>query len=149
MPSPFRLQAVARLRDSQRDALRARLGEALRAASALEERQTELDSELAALRAAQRSAIGVGEVSAARVLDAGRYELTLRLQQRGLAEDQAKIETEIERRRQDLAAAEREVRALELLRERTEAAERKADRRREQRRMDDLAAQAFLRNRGE
>lgn len=142
MARPFRLQAVARLRESQRDALRSRLGEALRAAEALQERRDGLEAELASLRTAQRAAIGIGEVSASRVLDAGRYELLLRSQQRAVADDQEKVETEVERRRKDLAAAERELRALELLRERSEAAERKADRRREQRRMDDLATRA-------
>ncbi|MEN0109777.1 MAG: flagellar export protein FliJ [Planctomycetota bacterium] len=147
MARPFRLHAVARLRESQRDALRARLGEAIQAASTLEDRQADLESELAGLRAAQRAALGVGEVDAASVLDAGRYELLLRSQQRAVADDQRQVEQEVERRRGDLAAAERELRALELLRERAEAAERKADQRRAQRRMDDLAAQAVVRRR--
>lgn len=141
MARPFRLQAVARVRERQRDAKRTRLAEGLRAVETVIQRQEELAQMLDTLNRQRRAALIDGASTAERLLDAGRYELALRSEQRVLADQRQQVEAEVERRRGELAEADRQVKALELLRQRNEQAERRASRRREARRLDEIATQ--------
>lgn len=149
MPRPFRLQTVLRLRETARDARRAQLADATRAAAVLGDRRAALATEIAGLVGSRREASAIGETDVAWLLNANRYELTLRTQEKEFAENQAKVEAEIERRSAALAEAEREVRALELLRERDERAERKAALRRESKRLDEFAGVAHTKRHGD
>ena len=145
MSRPFRLAAVLRVRESTREARRAQLADALRAAAVLEEQRAVVDSHVDRLAVDRRAASAGSETDVTWLLNANRYEASLRSQQRDLGENLAKIEAEIVRRREALAAAEREVRALELLRERDEAAARKVEQRREAKRLDEFAVVAHAR----
>lgn len=113
----FRLATLLRLRETARDECRSQLAEALRAADVVERRLAEVAEELALLSQHVRQALAPGAVPVDRLLDAQRYEVLLRLQQKTMRDEQTAIEREIERRRELLAAADREVRTLERLRE--------------------------------
>ncbi len=139
----FRLAPVLRLREATRDERRGRLAEALRLEAELQERLAGVERELhGALRAAQQAA-SPGTVNVDRLIDAERFELTLRGEcQQVRRQLQALIE-EIERRRLALAAADREVRVLEMLRERQLESHQAEERKGEQRVLDEAAARRF------
>src|SRR5688572_18931633 len=139
----FRLAPVLRLREATRDERRGQLAEALRLEPSLKERLAEVEGQLAgALRAAQEAALP-GTVNVDRLIDAERFELALRGEHQQARRQLQALAEEIERRRLALAAADREVRVLEKLRERQlelhEAEERKV----EQRVLDEVAARRF------
>lgn len=129
------------MRESQRDAARAQLADALRAAEVLKQRLAGVLSQCDELLEQRRVATDRGATDPGWLLNAGRYEVVLRADEKQINENRRKIEVEIERRRQLLADAEREVRALELLRERDELAARKEANRREARKLDEFASQ--------
>lgn len=139
MSQPFRLQTVARLREATRDAARAQLADALRASELLEQRKAELDARFTELMEQRRRASETANT--VWLLNAGRYELVLRGDQKSLEENTTQIETEIQRRRQLLSEAEREVKALETLRERAVRREQAERAKREARRLDEFASQ--------
>ncbi|QDT69751.1 Flagellar FliJ protein [Planctomycetes bacterium MalM25] len=138
MAKPFRLQTVVRLREARRDAARAQLADAIRAAEVLGSRQQELRQRFVELNEQRRVASETADT--AWLLNAGRYELVLRSDQQTLRDNREAVEREIERRRSAVAAAEQEVRALEQLRERSELAERREKQRREAKRLDEFAS---------
>ncbi|HEX7450504.1 MAG TPA: flagellar export protein FliJ [Pirellulales bacterium] len=111
----FRLATLLKLREALRDERRAQLAEALRLSDELQLRRDEIDE---LLRGAQRSqVVAPGAVNVDRLLDATRYDVVLRVEKAQLEGQQATVAAEIEKRRQALVAADREVRSLELLRE--------------------------------
>ena len=111
----FRLATLLRLRELARDERRLQLAEALRLIDQLRSRCEEIE---AMLRDNQRlQAPATGPLDADRLLNATRYELVLRAEQRALQVQEASLAAEVEKRREALVAANREVRSLELLRE--------------------------------
>jgi flagellar export protein FliJ len=117
----FRLATVLRLREAARDERRADLAEAFRAEEALRRRQEALQTDLTALKAANRSSVSGGRLDIDRLLDAQRYELLLLAERQVLEAQGETVRQEIERRRLALVEADRDVRVLEKLRE-TQAA---------------------------
>jgi flagellar FliJ protein len=113
----FRLQTLLRLREATRDERRAALGQAYQAAEILEQQKKELEGELGRLMVESRAACGPGPLDVDRLLDARRFELSLRAGLDQLRRQQAAVAAEIERRREALVEANREVRVLELLRD--------------------------------
>lgn len=138
MARPFRLETVARLREARRDATRAQLADALRAAQVLEERQTDLRGRFAELVEQRRKASETANT--AWLLNAGRYELVLRSDEKTLNDNVKAIELEIDRRRIAVAEAEREVRVLELLREKHQREQQIKEAKRDARRLDEFAS---------
>lgn len=136
----FRLATLLRLGESVRDDRRAQLAEAFRADELLEQHETTLAEELASLRAASRQAVGPGGVDLDRIVETQRYELAMRVQQKQFAAQRKAIAQEIERRREALLAANREVRVLEKLRERQAERHRQDEARRDLRQLDEAAA---------
>lgn len=136
----FRLRTLVRLRESERDALRGRLAEGMRAADKLAEQHADLGAEADALAAERRDRTAVARPDVARLLDAQRYESSLRGRMKLIEDDQAKVAEEVERRRAALVAAETAVRTLERLRERHELREREEQRRREVALFDEIAS---------
>jgi len=90
-----------------------------------------------------RRAAGPGQVDVDRLLEAQRYELALRAQQRHLEQQRRNLAQEIERRREALAEAEREVKVLEKLRERQQARHQYEENRREVKLLDEVAQRQF------
>ncbi len=136
----FRLATLLRLGESVRDERRAQLAEAYRADELLERHEAMLAEELDALRAACRQAVTPGRVDLDRIVETQRYELTLRAQQKHFAQQRTTVAGEIERRRETLLDANREVRVLEKLRERQAERHRHEEARRDLRQLDDVAA---------
>jgi len=86
-----------------------------------------------------RSAVRPGPIDVDGLLHARRYELLLRAQQQDLLQQQQVVDAEILRRQQALVEANREVRALELLREKQWARHRDEEARQEMKQLDEVA----------
>jgi flagellar FliJ protein len=113
----FRLATFERVCEAARDERRLQLAEALRIEEQLNERTQALEQELADLLAQAQQAAKPGVVNVDRLINAQQYEVVLRAEQQQLARQRATLDAEIERRREALVAADREVRTLEKLRE--------------------------------
>lgn len=114
----FRLETLQKVREAKRDQGRAALAEAFRAEETLAANRAELAAEELALRQLQQSATAGRYLDVNRLLEALRYELLLKARGQDLAKRGALLAAEIERRRQALVEADRDVRVLELLDER-------------------------------
>jgi flagellar export protein FliJ len=141
----FRLATLLRLRETTRDERRAELAAAYRADQVLQRQLTRLSAELRELKAAARRAAGPGRVNVEQLVEAQRYQQTIESRQRQVNEERAALAAEIERRRQALLAAEREVRTLEKLRETRHARHRQDENRREIKQLDEVACLSALR----
>lgn len=135
----FRLATLLRLRESARDERRAQLAQAYRADELLEEQKRILEEHLADMRRRARQAAGPGEIDVDRLLEARRFETVLLAQKEHVHNQQEMIRIEIERRRQTLVAANREVRVLENLRARQYGRHQAEENRQEIRRLDEAA----------
>lgn len=113
----FRLATMLKLREATRDERRSALAEAYRADEILQGYQENIQQELAAVHRTYRQAVGPGPVEVDPLLDAQRYELTVKVQMQHLDQQRARLLEEIERRREALVYADRDVRILEKLRE--------------------------------
>lgn len=138
----YRLATLLRLREAARDEKRAQLAEAYRAMQILDDRLQELDQEIAEAKAAARSAASTGRVDVDYVMNAHRYEVILRAQRGGIEAQRKQVAEEVERRRQALVEADRQVRVLEKLREKKLAEHEARELKRDQRLMDELASRA-------
>ena len=136
----FRLQTLRRLREIHRDELRVRLAEAYQAEQIIAQERAALETERTGLADLQRRLVDRGALDVNRVLAAQRYQLVLEAQSRVLAEQATKLEQEIERRRQAVVDADRQVRVLDKLRERREREHRYAAERAESKRLDEVGA---------
>jgi len=135
----FRLATLLRLREETRDQRRAELAEAYHADDLLQQQIQEADQALNDLLDECRKAAGPGVIDIDRLIAAGRYELALRAQQKELVGQRERVVAEIERRRQTLVEANREVRVLEKLRENQAKRHREEENRREVKRLDEVA----------
>ncbi len=141
----FRLATLLRLNESVRDERRSKLAEAFRADELLEQREAMVADEIAATRAGGRKAVTPGAVDLDRIVEAQRYEMALRARQKLLEQQRKAVGGEIERRREAVLAANREVRALEKLRERHKQRYQQDETRREVRELDEVALRTTCR----
>jgi flagellar protein FliJ len=141
----FRLEPLLKLRESRRDECRAALAEAFRVDEVLRKQFDGLERDLAALREYCRTKSAPGGVDIDRLVEAQRYELVTRSQQRSIVQQRETVAAEIERRRQALVEADREVRVLEKLRERQAEQHRREEELREAKRLDEVATQQTFR----
>jgi flagellar FliJ protein len=114
----FDLQPLLSVRETERRQRRAQLAETLDEQRHLLERQAALERELDEQRQLVRRSASPGVLDAGRLLRASRYQLAVRRQLGDLAGQLQTLGLEVERRRQALLEADREVRVLEKLRER-------------------------------
>jgi flagellar protein FliJ len=143
----FRLTALLRLRESRRDECRAALAEAYRVDEVLKRQLDGLARELDLLREFCRRKASPGSIDVDRLVEAQRYELVARAQHRHVAQQRETVAAEIERRRQALVEADREVRVLEKLRDRQAEQHRREEEVREVKRLDEVATQQTYRQR--
>lgn len=137
----FRLTTLLKLREAARDERRGRLAEAHRAEDIVVNRIREIDAELAEQRRIPVTATVPGKrINLDSLLEAERYEMLLRAERHGAERQRVDIVEEIERRRQALIAADREVRILERLRERQEEQFDAEQNRRDIRMLDEVAS---------
>jgi flagellar protein FliJ len=137
----FRLATLLRLRENDRDQRRAELAQAYHADDILRQQHEELERERIALLTASRDAARPGPVDVDRLIQTQRYELLLRTHQQQLGSQREAVAAEIDRRRETLVRANREVRILENLREKQALRHREEEARRETKRLDEVAVQ--------
>jgi len=111
----FRLATLKKLREAVRDQRRSELGDAIRADAILEEQLLALDRAMQSMVEECRAACGPGPVDVDRLTQAHLHSLLLEGQRRFLEHHRRQLAEEIERRREALAQADREVRILERL----------------------------------
>lgn len=147
MSYQFRLATMLKLREQARDERRRDLAQAYEAERVLRERVAELQVEIVNTQARTRQAAGGGSVSVETLLNARRYELLMKSQVVQTQAQIAQVLEEIERRRQTLLEADREVKVLEKLRERQLEQYAEVEQKREHKQLDDAALRGFSRRR--
>ncbi|MHC4404892.1 MAG: flagellar export protein FliJ [Planctomycetota bacterium] len=135
----FRLATLLRLRESARDERRTELAQAYQADEIVGAEQERLESNLRALEKQTRQATAPGPLDVDWLIDVRRYELVLTSQKEHVAKQRRALEAEIERRRQALIDADREVRVLEELRRKQSDRHRYEESRLEVKRLDEVA----------
>jgi flagellar FliJ protein len=141
----FRLEPLLKLREARRDECRAALAEGYRVDEVLRKQLDNLNRELDALREYCRRKASPGGIDIDRLVEAQRFELVTKVQQKNIAQQRETVAAEIERRRRALVEADRDVRALEKLRERQAELHRREEEVREVRRLDEVATQQTYR----
>jgi flagellar protein FliJ len=136
----FRLQTLRRLREMHRDEQRGRLATAFEAERILAEQRCQVAGELVALNESRRKLIQLGSLDVNQLLASQRYQLTLEAQSRTLAEQAEKLAAEVDRRRQALVEADREVRVLDKLEDRQRRQYKEAAARAETKTLDEVAS---------
>ncbi len=135
----FRLASLLKLRESIRDQRRQDLAQALRAEELLRHEQQRVEDELRQLTEHARQAAAPGEVQVDTLLEAERFELVLLARRRLLETQQAALQAEIQRRREALVEANRQVQVLQRLRQRQAERHRREESRRELLALDEVA----------
>jgi len=136
----FRLATLVRLRETARDERRAHLAQAYRADEIITLQHDRLVSELGKLEEQNRQAAAPGCLEVDRLLEVRRYELVLQRERRQVDQQRRAVQAEIERRREALVDADRQVRVLEKLRQKQLGRHRLEESRREQKQLDETAA---------
>ena len=137
----FPFDTVQRVRVLVRDEQRQRLADAFRAEEIIERQHQQLSDELAELQNQQRSAMKRRDVDVNELLAGQRYEFVIKAQQQMVEQQSAKLAEEVERRRQSLVEAERDVQVMEKLDTRLRAAHRVNEQRVETKQLDEIAQQ--------
>lgn len=145
MPFRFRLESLLRLRLADRDERRADLAKGLRAEAALLAQAGDLQQDRQKTNERSRRLASPGEADISGLLASHRYELVLKTRAKQLAEQITQVQGEVERRRQSLVEADRQVRVLEKLRDRRRAEYVAGEARLEQRQLDEQALLGFHR----
>jgi len=135
----FRLATLLRLREAARDQRREALAAAYRAEDLLREQLGRVAREVGWLRGQCRRVAAPGTVDVDQLVEAQRYEVVLKARQKQLEGQREQIRAEIERRRQALVVANRNVRVLEKLRENQARRHREAENRQEIKQLDEAA----------
>ena len=145
----FRLQTVLRLRIAERDERRGELAKALRAAEILQERREQLSDEMKENLELARKLAEPGKANIDRILQTHRYEAILKGTLAQLVVQEKQVAAEVERRRQILTEADRQVRVLEKLEDRKREEHVRMEQRQEMKQLDEVAAVSFVRQRNE
>jgi flagellar protein FliJ len=135
----FRMTTLLKLREATRDERRAELAEAYRADDILKERLEQIHRELNGAFEICRKAAGPGRVNIDALIESQRYEVSLRAYEKHTLAQRERLAAEIDRRREVLLAANREVRVLEKLREHQLERHREEENRRDIKRLDEVA----------
>jgi flagellar export protein FliJ len=138
----FRLATLLRLRESARDERRARLAEAYAAERKLLSRRDEILREQAEIKRNHRGP-GVGPVNVDQLLTVDRYDVLLKAELQVIDRQQTLLAEEIEKRRQALVAADREVRLLEKFREKLAQRHRQHEATQDMKQLDELAGRRW------
>lgn len=135
----FRLETLLKLRRSIRNQRRAELAEAYQADEIAQRHQDQLADEVSQTNEQIRQATQPGSLDVDKLLDAHRYELVIATRQKQLQVQRQQLVQEIERRRQRLVEADRDVRVLEKLRERQSLQHREMEQRTDVKEFDEVA----------
>ena len=140
----FRLASLLHLREAARDERQAALAEVFRLDEMLEERQRDVQREMAYAKQMTRRGSSPGAIDVDRLVETQRYELTMKAQLAQLEQQRRLVAAEIERRRAALVEANREVRVLEKLREKQAQEFREEEERVDIKRLDEVAQRTRL-----
>ncbi|HOM17237.1 MAG TPA: hypothetical protein PK777_00080 [Thermoguttaceae bacterium] len=140
----FRLATLKKLREAVRDQRRAELGEALRADAVFEEQLAALDRAMWSMLEECRAASGPGPVDVDRLTQAHLHSLLLEGQKQFLEHHRRRLAEEIERRRQSLAQADREVKILDRLEAKQAERCRRRELQQEIRQLDEVGVRQTL-----
>lgn len=143
-PFRFRLATLLKLREQTRDERRNQLAEAYRAERILAEHRATVQAEADSLRVESGQAVQAKAINVDRLLDNHRYQMILAAQLANIDVQARKLAAEIDRRRQALIIADREVRVLEKLRETKQVYHRQAAETLENKQFDEIAARQFV-----
>lgn len=135
----YRLNPLLQLRESTRDERRAELAQAQRADDILHDRQVTVDQQRRDILESTRSSIKPGPVDLEHLVNCQRHDLMLETEEKVLLEQRQQVAQEIERRHSTLVEANRDVRILELLREKQLLRHQKEEQRQETNRLDEVA----------
>ncbi len=141
----FQLESLQELREADRTKHRERLAVVLQAQDRLAEQTEAVMKELRELTSSQRVALRSGNLDVNNLVECQRYEFVLKSQEKTLRQQAATLEEEAVRRRDALAEAEKQVRVLEKLDERRREEFQQAEARKEENRLNEVAAQRHLR----
>ena len=141
----FRLQSVLKVKREARDQARYELARALQAETILKTQQEEGQKEVRQLLSQLVKAQTTGEISVDWIMELRRYEVVLKTQLAQGLEQMEQVGGEVERRRDLLAHADREVKVLERLEAKKKNEWLKREQRLEQVENDEAAGQVFLR----
>lgn len=136
----FRLATLQKLRELHRDELRTKLAEAVRANQILDEQLSQVAAEIESLRTMRRQTVQGEQVDVDPLLQAQRYHGVLLAQQTTMHEQSRLLLAEIERRRQSVVEADRQVKVLEKLHERKLEEYRRGEMRAEMKVLDEVAS---------
>ena len=134
----FRLAAVLKVREAERQQRRLELAQAYEADRVLQQQVDSLASELARIKQQSRQAAAPGQVNVDKLLELQRYTLHVAAQTNSIQLQQSTIREEIERRRRALVEADRQVRMLENLREKQHTVYRQEQFKIEQKALDEV-----------
>ena len=138
----FRLTTLLRLRETARDERRVELAEAQRTDTELQRQLARLEMERRQVQRQCRTAAGPGAVDLPCLVEAQQYDSALRVQETEFRRQRESLAAEIDRCRQAVLEADREVRTLEKLRQTQSQAHRQEEDRQEGKRLDEAALQA-------
>lgn len=136
----FRLATLQKLREIHRDELRSKLAEAVQAQQILEEQFAQVVTEIANLESMRRKAVTNSTINVDSLLEAQRYQGVLTMQQAKMREQMRLLAAEVERRREAVVEADRQVKVLEKLRERKLKEHHEQKQRAETKVLDEVAA---------
>lgn len=141
----FRLATLQKLRENLRDERRGQLAEAYQADEILQEQEARLQQEQADLAGMLREASAPGEIEVDRLMAEHRYSMLLGAQRSYLGKQRQAVAQEIERRRQLLIEADREVHVLEKLEQRQRERHREEEARQDMKVLDEVAQRRVAR----
>jgi flagellar protein FliJ len=136
----FRLTTLQKLREIHRDELRSKLAEAVEAKQILAGQIEQVGQDIAELQTLRRLNVTGAVVKVEPLLEAQRYQGVLTAQLTTMQEQNRLLTAEIERRRQAVVEADRQVKILEKLHERKLDEFRKEQLRAETKVLDEMAA---------
>ncbi len=143
----FRLTTLLRLRLAERDERRGDLAKALAAAEILRGQRQSLAAESQENQALLRRLAGAGSGNVDGMIHAHRYVAILNARSLQLTAQESQVEREIERRRQVLVEADRQVRVLEKLQSRQKAEHQRRIDKIEAKQLDEVGAVGHFRQR--
>jgi flagellar FliJ protein len=140
----FRLKAVAKLREQARDRVAEAVAEVQEAQRIVQEQIAQLQREIDdALKQRQTASVGIVRID--RLLMVQRHQLMLEAQREQAAQQLKLLEEEYERRRALLVEAEKEVKAMEKLKETQKARWEQDQLAAEQKQIDEWASTQYMR----
>lgn len=140
---PFRLATMLKLLEQSRDQRQVLLADAIQAEVLLNQRLQKIDDQMQQNQIQTSELVQETAVNPDHWADHQRYGWVLQAQRTQLVEQRGTLQQEIERRKQALMEADREVKKLEKMRERQILEEMTQQKNREQKELDDQSPWKF------